>query len=378
LNIAGHQSRKISNIVLSNAVYPGNPYCVSVIRDDEALDADEGYKMTAWYEQWTDGHSQFNGAAAFHSPDGLRWKVYEAAAPYINIGIRVEEGRIERLEGANDVNCVSPDKLDGQFVSWQVVRRYVRDGKQTFDRDLIAGDRLERILAMHTSDDFVHWSEPQIILAPTADDPDHTQFYGMGGFRYGQYWLATLWVYYVHDQSMDIELALSRDGRTWTRPFPGHRLIRLGDDGAFDSGMLQSATAPLIVGDRIYIYYGGNEHRHDESGTAAIGLASLKLDRWAGLQTGRRGFLETRPFRFDGTALTLNAYAIGGEIRAELLDEKARPLPGFGATHAIPIVGDKTHHMMMWNDGGLAALNGRRIVVRLAIQNGTVYALNQA
>ena len=347
LNISGHQSRRISNIVHSNAVFPGNPYCASVIRDDEAPQSDEQYKMTVWYEQWTDGQATFNGAAAFHSPDGLHWEVYGDAAPYINIGIRVEDGRLERLEGANDVNCVSPDKLDGRFVSWQVVRRYVREGKQTFDRDLIGGDRLERVLAMHTSDDFVHWTEPEIILAPTPDDPDYTQFYGMGGFRYGQYWLGTLWVYYVHDQSMDIELAYSMDGRNWTRPFPGHRLVGLGNDGSFDCGMLQSATAPLMVGDRIYLYYGGNEHRHDESGSASIGL-------------------------------TLNAYANGGEILAELLDEEGQSLSGFEFAQAVPIVGDRIDHRLTWSAGSsLAALKGRRLAVRLDIQNGTVYALNQ-
>lgn len=378
LDISGYRERKASNIVLGNAVYPGNPYCASVIRDDDAQNPDERYKMAVWYEQWTDGLAQFNGAATFHSPDGLHWRIYEGAKPYISVRIRVTPEEVRRYEGPNDVTCISPDKLDGQFVSWQVVRQYIAKDKRIHHRDLLATSGLERVLAMQTSSDFVHWTEPRKIIVPTSEDPDYLQFYGMGGFRYGNYWLGTLWTYYVHDQSMDLELALSRDGYHWTRPFPGHRLVSLGEAGAFDCGMIESATSPLVVGDEIYIYYGGSNHRHDEQGTAAIGLATLKIDRWAGLQTGRRGLLVTRPFTFNGTALTLNAYAHGGEVRAELLDEHGQTIPGFELERAMPVVGDHTAQRLAWEHGSdMSALRGRRIAVRFEILNATLYAISQ-
>jgi hypothetical protein len=366
---------KLTNIVLGNAIYPGNPYCSSVVFDPDAAPA-ERYKMLVWYEQWTDGLSRFNGAASFYSEDGLRWRVYPDAQPAINIPVRFENGKIARFESPNDANCVSPDRLDGEFVNWQVMRRKIPPAKRVYARDLMAGDRLERVLAMQTSRDFVHWSEPRDIIVPGPEDPDFIQFYSMGGFRYGNYWLGTLWVYYVHDQSMDVELALSRDGRRWTRPFPGRRLIGLGGDGDFDRGMMQTATAPLVVGDQICIYYGGEDHRHDEGGAAAIGLATLPLDRWAGLQTGQRGMLRTQPFTFRGAALELNAYAHGGEVRAELLDEAGQPLPGYGLEQSAPAVGDRTRHRLLWQDGGdLSALSGRRIAVRLELLNATVYSI---
>ena len=366
---------KLTNIVLGNAIYTGNAYCSSVV-EDAAAPAGERYKMLVWYEQWTDKLSPFNGAASFYSEDGLRWHVYPQAQPAINIHVEFDAaGRVQRFESPNDANCVSPDKLDGEFVNWQVMRRIIAKSKQVYARDLMAGDRLERVLAMHTSPDFVHWSEPRDIITPGPEDPDFTQFYSMGGFRYGNYWLGTLWMYYVHDQSMDVELAVSRDGRQWSRPFAGQRLIPLGDDGAFDRGMMQTASAPLVVGDSIYIYYGGENHRNDEGGTSDIGLATVPLDRWAGLQCGRRGALRTRPFVLQGNALELNTYAHGGEVRVALLDEAGAPLPGFGLADAEPVVGDLFHARLRWRGSSdLSALRGRRLAAQCSIQNATIYA----
>ena len=395
LPIVSYGARQTTNIVLNHSVYPGNPYCSSVIRDEDAPPA-ERYKLAAWYEQWSDGLSNFNGAASFHSADGLRWKVYEDAQPFIPEirrkpippnyytadGVRwlpCPEGppaNARYVGGPNDASCISPDRLDGEYVHFQIMQRDVAAGKQVYERDLVTGR--ERFLAMHTSPDFVHWSDPWTIIEPAVDDPDHIQFYGMGGFRYGNYWLGTLWMYYVHDQSMDLELAMSVDGRNWTRPFPGQRLLRLGIDGEFDCGMILSATSPVIAGDEIYIYYSGMDHRHDERGAAAIGLATLKLDRWAGLQTGRQGYLETKPFRFDGSGLTVNAYAHGGEIRAQIADEAGRVLPGYEASEAAPVVGDRTAHRLAWNRGAdLSALSGSQISLQFQVWNATIYGISQ-
>ena len=390
-----HGHRKATNIVLGHSIYAGNPYCASVIRDADAPPA-ERYKMAAWFEQWSDRLSKFDGAASFHSPDGLHWQVYEGAEPFIEEvhwrpnppGYytldgeywlpRQGEAPAEALYigGPNDASCISPDQLDGEYVHFQVMQRKAPEGKRSYERDLITGR--ERFIAMHTSPDFVHWSHPRTIIAPATEDPDYIQFYGMGGFRYGNYWLGVLWMYYVHDQSMDLELAISRDGRHWSRPFPGQRLVALGKDDAFDCGMIMSATAPVIAGDQIYIYYGGEDHRHDERGTAAIGLATLPLDRWAGMLAGRQGMLQTMPFGFQGEALELNAYAHGGEVFAEILDEEGRVLAGYDRDQSVPLVGDMTHGRLAWRSGaGLSVLHGKKIAVRLIVHNATIYALTQ-
>ena len=378
LPLVPYRHLKLTNIVLGNAVYPGNAYCSSVLLDAEARDPAERYKMMVWYEQWSDRLSPFNGAACFHSEDGLRWRAYPEAQPAIGINVLVENGQVIRFESPNDANCVAPDKLDGEFVNWQVMRRQIPRPKRVYGRDLMAGDRLERVLAMQTSPDFVHWSEPRDIITPGPEDPDFIQFYSMGGFRYGNYWLGTLWMYYVHDQAMDVELALSRDGRHWSRPFAGQRLIPLGNSDAFDRGMMQTATAPIIMGNQIYIYYGGEDHRHDEGGFCEIGLATLPLDRWAGLQTGRRGLLCTQPFVFSGAALELNTYAVGGEVLTEVLDERGEVIPGFGLDQNEPVVDDQVAARLRWQgNGDLRGLQGRKIALRFSLSNATIYAFTR-
>ena len=76
LPVVKYQDRHTTNIVLGHSVYPGNPYSSSMLRDDDAENPEERYKLIAWYEQWTDQLSNFNGAASFHSPDGLHWRAY--------------------------------------------------------------------------------------------------------------------------------------------------------------------------------------------------------------------------------------------------------------------------------------------------------------
>lgn len=46
---------------------------------------------------------------------------------------------------------------------------------------------------------------------------------------------------------------------TWTCPPERGELIPLGAPGMWDNGMLFTARAPLIMGDRLYFYHGGRD-----------------------------------------------------------------------------------------------------------------------
>jgi len=134
--------RHTTNIVLGHAAFPGNPYCASVIRDDDATDPHARYKLTAWYERWTDTVSQFDGAAAFHSPDGFHWTLYPQAAPFVSVNTVPKADKVERYPGPNDVSCLSPDKRDGQYLSFQTTRRYIAEGRLIYPRDLMTLNHL--------------------------------------------------------------------------------------------------------------------------------------------------------------------------------------------------------------------------------------------
>jgi hypothetical protein len=358
LGICPYKAYRKTNIIMGNALYPGNPYCPSVIRDD-----DGSYKMTVWYEGWSDKISAYSGAKTFRSEDGLHFEPILPDLPFI------EEVR----GGPNDVNCLSPDKLEGKYVSYQVMQRYLKEGKEPFPRDLITGR--ERIIAMQESDDFITWSEPRTIIEPHATDPDFLQFYGLCGFRYGQYWLGSLWTYFVNDQSMGTELAVSRDGRTWDRIAAGHRIIPLGDVGSFDSGMLQTATAPIILGGEILLYYGGSNHYHDQDGSSSIGLATLPLDRWVSLKAGRRGSVHSKSFIFNGSRISVNTYARSGRLRVGILNAEGVPVPGFTIEDSDAIEEDALDFPLSWRGKtNLTQLSGLEISLFFVLEYAELFS----
>ena len=95
------------------------------------------------------------------------------------------------------------------------------------------------------SDDFVDWTEPEVVLAPDDNDPPGLEFYGMPVFRYEGLYLGLPWAYHTHPEesytrmagSADVQLASSRDGIKWERVGDRAPFIPLGPPGTLDQGM---------------------------------------------------------------------------------------------------------------------------------------------
>ena len=123
-------------------------------------------------------------------------------------------------------------------------------------------------------------------------------------------------------------LATSRDGIKWERfrePF-----IDRSPEPGWDHAMAW-ASAVLPVGDELFIYYGGyaRGHKIEASKERQIGLARMTRDRYVARRAGNdRALLRTQPLRFNEGQLTVNA-AVRGELRARLLDETGKAVPGF-------------------------------------------------
>ncbi|MDD4842315.1 MAG: hypothetical protein WC199_05245 [Dysgonamonadaceae bacterium] len=347
MDICPYEEWKRTNIIMGNPLYPGNPYCPSVILDD-----DGSYKMTVWYEGWSDKVAAYSGAKTFHSIDGLHFVPCEPDRPYI-----------EEIRGkANDVNCLSPDKLDGEYVSYQIMQQYLPEGRTVYKRDLITGR--ERIVAMHTSKDFITWNEPKTILAGGKYDPDFMQFYGMCAGKYGSVWFGIAWTYWVHSQTMDTEYVISLDGRTWKRAAPGFSPIPLGKSGSFDQGMIQVATSPVIVGGQLLWYYGGSVQCHDQTGSSSIGVASWPVDGFATMYAPSHGEIVTKPITVNGSHLYVNAQAYSGRLQIGLLDEAGTEIPGFTTSECEPIEENTQERMVRWqNKNDVAALTGHKVSI---------------
>lgn len=321
----------------NNIVAPaGKIHIASVIPMRDNSDSDQKWAMF--------GYTGENGASVFYSPDGLHWD-WDA------------EPRQAKLFSSSDVTNFFYDPYQ---------RRYVATYK--------TANRRHRAVGVAFSGDGLIWSKPVEGAVFGADDldPDATQVYGMPVFPYQGLYIGLPWIYHARwikygrytspsvmyeaqegsPRTVDVQMAWSHNMLSWNRP-PGRApFIPLGRKGAFDSGMIFTARAPVIMGDQLFFYYGGWDAIHDAPNAhAGIGLATLRLDGFCSMKAGKKeGWLISRREVFNTPRVQINACcAPGGYIAAELLDRENRVIPGFSRDECIPFSGDSTRHEISWH-----------------------------
>ena len=87
------------------------------------------------------------------------------------------------------------------------------------------------------------------------------------------------------------------------------------------------------------------------------------------------GTLTTRPVRFQGGYLFVNADTEKGELRVEVLDEMGEVIEPFTRERSIRIRADKALQGVTWTkDADLARLAGQRVRFRFYLTNGRLFA----
>jgi len=245
----------------------------------------------------------------------------------------------------------------------------------------VGGKNPRRRVAYSESADLRHWSESQIILTP--DELDTDDFYGMCPFRYADYYLGQLWVHDdVERESIDVELAFSRDGVNWSRLPERPKFIPTGEPGEPDGYMVLPAQQPVVTDEAIYVYWGAEGRPHDVGGGRRVAFRGrLRPDGFISLSADRRlGALVTRPFVLQSDHIEMNAATYGGEIVAELTepdgrDVRGRPIEGFTADDFDVFTGDSVNHRLSWRGSSdLSALKGRRLMLRMSLFHADLYS----
>jgi len=291
-----------------------------------------------------------------------------------------------------------------------------------------AGPRgVRSLLSRLESSDLIHWGNERVVFdTDEADAPAQGSIrlgreesaadvargrdvvcYGMTVSPHQGGFIGVAQIYDTVSGHMWCELAHSRDGIDWQREPRREPFIPIGPAGAWDSGMVgyTAAGGPAPVGDDWYFYYTGNNWTHHFKLTAfpergrmwQIGGVRLKRGRWVGYWTGaqrtdsapspagrgvsaawaNRGELLTRPFRFNGTTIHLNADARRGRVTVGVCDAEGRPLAGFGPEQAVPLQGDGVQLPLAYGAGStLASLRGRTIRLRLHLESAAVFGLS--
>jgi len=86
--------------------------------------------------------------------------------------------------------------------------------------------------------------------------------------------------------------------------------------------------------------------------------------------------LTTKPFRLEGTQLTVNIEAPQGALAVEVLDARGKPIPGytFDECTAANSTDDLRFRPCWRNHGNLADLKGKTIQLRFRLKHATLYA----
>ena len=176
----------------------------------------------------------------------------------------------------------------------------------------------------------------------------------------------------------EVLLGYSRDGFHWYRPDRRPFLGVTEKEGDWNWGNMQSAGGGcLVVGDKLYFYVSGRSRTEEFwDGRGSTGLATLRRDGFVSMDAGETpGVLTTRPVRFTGKYLFVNADADGGEFRVEVLTEDHKVIQPFTRRNCVPVNTDKTLRLVNWNGAkDLSALAGRPVRLRFHLRNGSLYA----
>ena len=387
------------NVILTS---PGH-YDAAVIVDPAGGDAERRYKMAYWSippadapENPKDPRGTGGGMFVAFSPDGIHWTKQPGPVLHGTYGRIVDPPLVGERQTFGQLSSVS-DVLDAMFDPLR--KKYVVYSKAWIDGP-DGRTFWKRAIARTESDDFLKWSAPQLVMAPDEFDGvrpaafpgtrQGVQLHGAPVFiRHGVYFsLLQVADFETHGQQ-PVELAISRDGLAWSRPFRATPFLPVNEAGKFDSGRIWSNATPVVLGDEMRFYYGGAENPwtfgkdEKEWGSkkklpqTGIGLATLPLDRFAGLRPLEKiAQVTLRPRSLAGVKnITLNAAAKDGAVRVEILNAEGYRIPGFTKADAVPMTADDISQEARWKEKQLADLPPGRYILRVHLEKAELFAV---
>ncbi len=362
-----HENGQDTNIVFGNgAVESGAAYSFCPVHNPHEPDPDKRLRTLYW--AWNDRRGMHQHVA--FSPDAIHWTISEqplnfGSAPGIGDVLIADYNPKTRLYVASVRHHFMSDV---QFNLRNPKGRGFLAFEPYYPLDFSKSPK--RMVWQIESGDFIHWSEPHLILAPVdgVDNIDD-EFYGMAQYPLGSLRLGFLNVFHKTLNTMDVQLVYTRDGYQWHRLNKCQPLLEPGLPGSWDQYMTTIVSQPIEVGDKLYIYHGGSQSHHDwwMSGPLegldvpevhdfskvgyGLGLAQLRLDGFASLDASavREGILVTRPFLSTGNRLIINAdVREGGYIDVEATDGADEIIPGRSRDACDTCVGDSVRHEVTW------------------------------
>lgn len=355
-------------------------------------------------------HGQDRGLIRYvisESADGLRWKTIGMDRPAIYHPADLEVGQAGWVAGLTQAD--PRDKFASRrTLEWMAAKRlrsndatYVYFNEETRSFEMYSvwllpnspethrytphdnAPKVLRTIHRRTSPDGIHWGAPELILTPDGHDPLDIQFYYLATHRTADWRIGFLGHYRCWDQTMDIEMCFSRDGRNWLRPLRGGWIPRdpIPEKGCMSAYATNDAIE--VGGEQIMLYTAGNtKHNHQlpqgvETVWHGVMAASWPTGRFAGLATTPNtvGSLTLRPFIQNGAEICVDA-DIRGQLLAELRDPFGAPIEGYRLSQSLPATGDSRRHVLRWqSDKTTAPYRYDAVSLRIEVTDGVVYAM---
>jgi hypothetical protein len=186
---------------------------------------------------------------------------------------------------------------------------------------------------------------------------------------------------------LEVQLAVSRDGRKWDRP---------SREAYFPTGLADewdrwyAVMGPGIIrrGNYLYQYYNSSGHLHDSvvlrpeydnvaKQVGGLGIVRQRLDGFVSADADHQGgYLRTPPITFAGNYLRLNIDTGSmGTAFVEIQDEQGTPLPGFAMADCEEIGGNFIDQKVYWKGKpDVSALAGKTVRLRFNLKRAKLYA----
>lgn len=354
LDVLSYQGSRANNLV--------SPYNNggSVFRDDHGP-ADERYKGFHFDALPKEDVAANAGSMAKYglygatSPDGYHWK--KNPKPLIRYF-------------ADTVNIAAWDPLLEKYVG--------------YFRYHLAG----RAISRAETADFYDWPAPQAVLHSAPLDAPADDYYTNCYTTYpGDPSLRLLFpaIYHRDSDSVDVRLAVSRDGRvfSWVSYDP---IIRLGAAGEWDGGSLYAQPNLVQLPDgRLALPYDAYNTTHNEiffenfyrdyKATSGIAWALWQDARLAGIQADQFGQFTMNSTVFRGTQIEINARTTrAGSVEVELR-EKGKPVEGFSFADSVAVSGDALWAKCRWKGtDDLSSLRGKYIEIAIRLRSAKIFA----
>jgi hypothetical protein len=362
---------------------------LSLIQDDRQEAPDRRYKAIGVWPVHQDGTWYACWLGIAFSADGITWHQIE--------------GGVSQGAGGGTPACIWDEGL----------QRYVLFHRQLTEK-AFPERKLKRYIVRQESTDLKDWSPRQTVFNPT--DVNWPEAESMNVFRHEGIYFGLAYMLEIQKKGvLEVHLLTSRDGYHWNDPSPGEPFIPRGVRGDFDD-MMTYGCQTIIQGEQMRFYYEGTRYSHaypnapivDDGGSidylpggkgrvvyrpGKIGLATLPLDRFAGLRSDEPiGAFLTKPILVEGDELYLNA-DVDRELRVELVNPisqlvdsgpketwaghyisgQEEVFAGFARSDCEVVTGDSLRHRVLWRGGPIGKFKGKAVRLRVLARMATVY-----